>query len=110
MEHFSIFFTTIPSANQRLEDLKLAQVGEERLQHNEINAQIEQVRSEYRAQGRDEAWINDRILNLTGRNALTDQSGTPCLKGQGLAREVRLGRKPVLSRLSVRKYAPFRAK
>jgi hypothetical protein len=53
--------------------LWLAQVGEERLQDNEINAQIEQVRQEYRTRGRDEAWINDRILNLTGRNALTDQ-------------------------------------
>lgn len=66
---------SIPSANQRLEELKLwlAQVGEERLLHDEIHTQIEQVRSEYRARGRDEAWINDRILNLTGRNALTDQ-------------------------------------
>jgi hypothetical protein len=66
---------SIPSMNQRLEDVKLwlAQVGEERLQSHEITAQIEQVRLEYRARGRDEAWINDRILNLTGRNALTDQ-------------------------------------
>jgi DNA-damage-inducible protein D len=66
---------SIPSTNQRVEDLKLwlAQVGEERLQQDEVSAQIEQVRQEYRTQGRDEAWINDRILNLTGRNALTDQ-------------------------------------
>lgn len=66
---------SIPSASPKLEKLKLwlAQVGEERLQESEVNAQIEEVRQKYRALGRDEAWIEDRILNLTGRNALTDQ-------------------------------------
>lgn len=66
---------SIPSASPRLEKLKLwlAQVGEERLQESEVNAQIEEVRQKYRALGRDDAWIEDRILNLTGRNALTDQ-------------------------------------
>ncbi len=66
---------SIPSASPKLEKLKLwlAQVGEERLQESEVNTQIEEVRQKYRALGRDEAWIEDRILNLTGRNALTDQ-------------------------------------
>lgn len=66
---------SIPSASPNIEKLKLwlAQVGEERLQEQEVNSQIEQVKQKYRKQGRDEAWINDRILNLTGRNALTDQ-------------------------------------
>lgn len=66
---------SIPSVSPNVEKLKLwlAQVGEERLQEQEVNLQIEQVKQKYRKQGRDEAWINDRILNLTGRNALTDQ-------------------------------------
>lgn len=69
---------SIPSASPRVEELKLwlAQVGEEKLQEGErspISAQIEAVRQKYRKDGRDEEWINDRISNLTGRNALTDQ-------------------------------------
>jgi len=69
---------SIPSASPRVEELKLwlAQVGEEKLQEGErdpISAQIEEVRRKYRKAGRDEEWINDRIANLTGSNALTDQ-------------------------------------
>src|SRR5579859_6852660 len=54
---------SIPSASPKVEALKLwlAQVGEERLQENEISVQIEQVRQKYQAMGRDDAWINDRI-------------------------------------------------
>ncbi|MGH2510153.1 MAG: phage antirepressor protein [Ktedonobacteraceae bacterium] len=69
---------SIPSASPRVEELKLwlAQIGEEKLQEGErdpIFAQIEAVRQKYQKEGRDENWINDRISNLTGRNALTDQ-------------------------------------
>ena len=69
---------SIPSASPRVEELKLwlAQVGEEKLQEGErspIATQIEAVRQKYRKEGRDEEWINNRISNLTGRNALTDQ-------------------------------------
>lgn len=67
---------SIPSP--RIEDLKiwLAEVGEARLKRDEIErveAELERIREDYRRQGRNEKWIEDRIQNIVGRNALTDQ-------------------------------------
>ena len=67
---------SIPSP--RVEDLKLwlAETGELRIQQQEIErveAELEAIRADYRRLGRDEKWIEDRIQNIVGRNALTDQ-------------------------------------
>ncbi len=67
---------SIPSPH--VEDLKiwLAETGELRIQQQEIErveAELEAIRADYRRQGRDEKWIEDRIQNIVGRNALTDQ-------------------------------------
>ena len=67
---------SIPSPKVEECKIWLAEVGEQRLNQIAIdrqNAKLEEVRQEYRRQGRDERWIEDRILNLTGRNQLTDQ-------------------------------------
>ena len=67
---------SIPSSH--VEDLKmwLAEAGELRIQLQEIErveAELEAIRADYRRQGRNEKWIEDRIQNIVGRNALTDQ-------------------------------------
>ena len=67
---------SIPSSH--VEDLKmwLAETGELRIQLQEIErveAELEAIRTDYRRQGRNEKWIEDRIQNIVGRNALTDQ-------------------------------------
>lgn len=67
---------SIPSP--KIEDFKtwLAEVGEQRLTQEIIDrqsAKLEEARREFRKQGRDERWIEDRITNLAGRNELTDQ-------------------------------------
>lgn len=67
---------SVPSP--RVEDLKiwLAETGEARIQQQEIDrveAELEAIREDYRRQGREEKWIEDRIQNIVGRNALTDQ-------------------------------------
>lgn len=67
---------SIPSP--QIEDLKmwLAETGEMRIQQQEIErieAELETIRADYRQQGRDERWIEDRIQNIVGRNTLTDQ-------------------------------------
>ncbi len=67
---------SIPSP--RVEDLKiwLAETGEARMQQQEIDridAELEAIRADYRRMGRDDKWIEDRIQNIVGRNALTDQ-------------------------------------
>ena len=67
---------SIPSSH--VEDLKmwLAETGELRIQLQEIErveAELEAIRADYRRQGRNEKWIEDRIQNIVGRNALTDQ-------------------------------------
>jgi len=67
---------SIPSPH--VEDLKiwLAETGELRIQQQEIErveAELEAIRADYRRQGRNEKWIEDRIQNIVGRNALTDQ-------------------------------------
>jgi len=54
--------------------LWLAEVGEERLEEIEHpEAALERVRAMYRAQGRDEVWIEERIKNDLIRNELTDE-------------------------------------
>lgn len=65
---------SIPSP--KVEPLRrwLAQVGEERLQEIEHPEKaIERVRAKYRAQGRSEEWIEERIKNDVIRNELTDE-------------------------------------
>lgn len=67
---------SIPSP--KVEEFKrwLAEVGEQRLKQEEIDrveAELEEVRERYRQRGMGEKWIEDRILNLVGRNELTDQ-------------------------------------
>lgn len=65
---------SIPSP--RVEVLKqwLAQVGSERIEEIENpQAAIERIRAEYRAKGRDEKWIEERIRNGMIRNDLTDE-------------------------------------
>jgi len=52
----------------------LAQVGEERFSEIEHPEKaIERVRAKYRAQGRSEEWIEERIKNDVIRNELTDE-------------------------------------
>ena len=67
---------SIPSSH--VEDLKiwLAETGELRIQQREIErieVELERIRADYRRQGRNEKWIEDRIQNIVGRNELTDQ-------------------------------------
>ncbi|MGH2509271.1 MAG: hypothetical protein ACRDHZ_17965, partial [Ktedonobacteraceae bacterium] len=67
---------SIPSP--RIEDLKtwLADTGEQRLRQEEIDrvlAELDKIRADYQSQGRPSEWIEDRIQNIVGRNALTDQ-------------------------------------
>ncbi len=55
---------SVPSLKVEPLHLWLAQVGEERLEEIENpDAALERVRAMYRAQGRDEAWIEERIKN-----------------------------------------------
>jgi DNA-damage-inducible protein D len=61
-----------------LEDLKiwLADTGEQRLRQEEVDrvqAELDKIRADYQSQGRSSEWIEDRIQNIVGRNALTDQ-------------------------------------
>lgn len=65
---------SIPSAH--VEPLRqwLAEVGEERLVEIEHPEEaLGKVRARYRAEGRDEAWIEERIKNDLIRNELTDE-------------------------------------
>lgn len=67
---------SIPSP--RIEDLKiwLADTGEQRLRQEEIDrvlTELDKIRADYQSQGRSSEWIEDRIQNIVGRNALTDQ-------------------------------------
>lgn len=67
---------SIPSP--RVEDLKiwLAETGEQRMQASKIDrveAELEAIREYYRKIGRDERWIRDRIQNIKGYTALTEQ-------------------------------------
>jgi len=67
---------SIPSPKVEFGKIWLAEVGEQRLQQEEIDrveAELEEAREQYRKQGMDEKWIEDRIINLVGRNELTDQ-------------------------------------
>ncbi len=67
---------SIPSPKVEEFKIWLAEVGEQRLQQEEIDrieAELELARQKYRKQGMEEKWIEDRILNLVGRNELTDQ-------------------------------------
>jgi DNA-damage-inducible protein D len=65
---------SIPSSKVEPLRLWLAQVGEERLEEIEHpEAALERVRAMYRAQGHDEAWIEERIKNDLIRNELTDE-------------------------------------
>lgn len=65
---------SIPSSKVEPLRLWLAEVGEERLEEIENpEAALERVRAMYRAQGRDEAWIEERIKNDLIRNELTDE-------------------------------------
>ncbi len=67
---------SIPSPKVEEFKIWLAEVGEQRLKQEEIDrveAELEQARERYRKYGMDERWIEDRILNLVGRNELTDQ-------------------------------------
>ena len=54
----------------------MADVGEQRLQQEEIDrieVELDFAREKYRKDGREDKWIEDRIINLVGRNELTDQ-------------------------------------
>ncbi len=67
---------SVPSP--KVEELRvwLAEVGEQRLKQEEIDRveeKLEEAREYYRKQGMNERWIEDRILNLVGRNEITDQ-------------------------------------
>lgn len=53
--------------------LWLAEVGEEQLSQAERQDSIEEIRQRYRLLGRDEKWINARILYLVTRNAWTSE-------------------------------------
>ncbi len=67
---------SIPSPKVEEGKIWLAQVGEQRLQQeiiDRVTAEVEEAREKYRRQERDPRWIEDRILNLVGRNDLTDQ-------------------------------------
>ena len=67
---------SIPSAKAEEFKIWLAEVGEQRLQQEEITrieAELELAREKYRKDGREDKWIEDRIINLVGRNELTDQ-------------------------------------
>lgn len=67
---------SIPSSQVENLKLWLAETGELRIQQQEIDrveAEVEAIRADYRRQGREEKWIEDRIQNIVGRNALTDQ-------------------------------------
>ena len=67
---------SIPSPKVESFRVWLAEVGEQRLQQEEVDrveAELEDVRVQYRKKGMEERWIEDRILNLVGRNELTDQ-------------------------------------
>lgn len=67
---------SIPSPHVESLKIWLAETGERRLQQQEIErveAELEAIRADYRRQGRDEKWIENRIQNIVGRNALTDQ-------------------------------------
>jgi len=65
---------SVPSPKVEPLRLWLAEVGEERLEEIEHpEAALERVRAMYRAQGRDEAWIEERIKNDLVRNELTDE-------------------------------------
>jgi hypothetical protein len=67
---------SIPSSHVEGLKIWLAETGELRMQQQEIErveAELEAIRADYRRLGRDEKWIEDRIQNIVGRNALTDQ-------------------------------------
>lgn len=65
---------SVPSPKVEPLRLWLAEVGEERLEEIEHpEAALERVRAMYRAQGRDEVWIEERIKNDLIRNELTDE-------------------------------------
>lgn len=65
---------SIPSPKVEPLRIWLAQVGEERLREVEHpEAALERVRAKYRAQGRSEEWIEERIKNDLIRNELTDE-------------------------------------
>ncbi len=66
---------SIPSSAPLVEHAKvfLARLGEERLQEVEQQTQEEQLKEYYLRQGRTPEWIEARIRNLVGRNALTDE-------------------------------------
>jgi len=67
---------SVPSPKVEELRLWLAEVGELRLKQEEIDRveeKLEEARQSYRKQGRNERWIEDRILNLVGRNEITDQ-------------------------------------
>lgn len=65
---------SVPSPKAEPFKVWLAQVGEERLREVEHpEAALERVRAKYRAQGRSEEWIEERIKNDLIRNELTDE-------------------------------------
>lgn len=67
---------SIPSPKLEEGKIWLAEVGEQRLKQDVIDrmaAVLDEAREKYRQQERDARWIEDRILNLAGRNELTDQ-------------------------------------
>ena len=74
---------SIPSPKAEPFKQWLAQVGEERFEEIEHpETAIERIRARYRAQGRSEEWIEERIKNDLIRNELTDE-----WKGRGATHE-----------------------
>jgi DNA-damage-inducible protein D len=74
MEGLLRIIQSIPSP--RVEPLKafLAQVGAERIEEIEqAQNTLDQIRAEYRAKGRDDQWIEERIRNGLVRNDLTEE-------------------------------------
>lgn len=67
---------SVPSPKVEEGKIWLAEVGEQRLQQeviDRIESELEEARLKYRQEHRDKRWIEDRLLNLVGRNELTDQ-------------------------------------
>lgn len=74
---------SVPSPKAEPFRVWLANVGEERLEEIEHPEQaLERIRARYRAQGRSDEWIEERIKNDLIRNELTDE-----WKGRGATTE-----------------------
>lgn len=62
-------------SSPKTEPLKLflAEAGDEKITQSERQDSLEEVRQKYRSMGRDEDWINARILYIVTRNAWTSE-------------------------------------